>query len=457
MKIIVFGTGRFYQQYKKWLAKTTILAFLDNDPSKQKQIFDGVLVDNPIHVKKYSYDKICILSIYRDEMYEQLLSLGVAANDIYDQHDLLHFGVEPQFKIYGTVPTYYSSKNLLLISHELSLIGAPIALSYAADILCDNGFNVVIAANSDGLLREKYEGKNIPVIIDERLDFCTLKELSWLSVYAKILVNSLDWYKLLTERDENIPVLWWIHEEKSYYTKAIRQILTQMVYKNLQVVAVSRKSQETFQKYSGISVGRLLYGIPDEFFRIRKSEEHSTKRKITFAVIGSFIPRKGQDIFIKAISLINNECRAKANFIMIGAGGGLFARKIMTFADNENICIFDEQPHDVLVNMYQDIDVIVCPSIEDPMPIVIAEAMMMKRLCIVSNTIGFADLLSNENDKIVFESRDAEQLARLIEWHIEHFGERFSIVNRMREIYETYFSMTAFEQNMLPYFESKDT
>lgn len=38
MKILLFGTGEYYQKYKKWFDKENIVALLDNDKDKQEII-----------------------------------------------------------------------------------------------------------------------------------------------------------------------------------------------------------------------------------------------------------------------------------------------------------------------------------------------------------------------------------------------------------------------------------
>ena len=42
MKILIFGTGDYYERYKKWLVQEELLALIDNSQQKQGTEIDGV-------------------------------------------------------------------------------------------------------------------------------------------------------------------------------------------------------------------------------------------------------------------------------------------------------------------------------------------------------------------------------------------------------------------------------
>jgi len=72
-------------------------------------------------------------------------------------------------KIINKWCTENSDKNIFLISHELSLTGAPIALYYFAENLKEKGYHPIIISRNDGSLdglvneSERLSGKIIPV------------------------------------------------------------------------------------------------------------------------------------------------------------------------------------------------------------------------------------------------------------------------------------------------------
>ena len=83
MRILVFGTGDYYERYKKWLRNDDIVALLDNNKGKQGQIIDGNHVLSPEDaVRKLDFDAVFILSAHVSEMTKQLLRLGVCGERI---------------------------------------------------------------------------------------------------------------------------------------------------------------------------------------------------------------------------------------------------------------------------------------------------------------------------------------------------------------------------------------
>ena len=40
MQYIIFGTGDYYERYKKWFDKKDIVALIDNSPAKQNTFID---------------------------------------------------------------------------------------------------------------------------------------------------------------------------------------------------------------------------------------------------------------------------------------------------------------------------------------------------------------------------------------------------------------------------------
>ena len=82
MIFLLFGTGDYYNRYRKWFAEETVAALLDNAPEKQNTRIDGIRVLSPEKGVRMSYDMIVILSFYYKAMKRQLLELGVEEGKI---------------------------------------------------------------------------------------------------------------------------------------------------------------------------------------------------------------------------------------------------------------------------------------------------------------------------------------------------------------------------------------
>ena len=88
MKYLLFGTGDYYERYKKWFDRDKVVALLDNSELKQGTSIDGIQVLSPEQGVVLCYDAIVILSFYVKAMKKQLIELGIDENKIYHFYDL---------------------------------------------------------------------------------------------------------------------------------------------------------------------------------------------------------------------------------------------------------------------------------------------------------------------------------------------------------------------------------
>ena len=93
-----------------------------------------------------------------------------------------------------------------------------------------------------------------------------------------------------------------------------------------------------------------------------------------------------------------------------------------------------------LDRFYQHIDVLLCPSRDDPMPIVVTQAMMHAKPCIISENVGQSEYIKQGENGFTFRNEKTDELAECMVWTLEHRPELRVIGERTREIYETEFS-----------------
>ena len=104
---------------------------------------------------------------------------------------------------------------------------------------------------------------------------------------------------------------------------------------------------------------------------------------------------------------------------------------------------------DKMQELYKEIDVVVCPSREDPLPVVIAEGMMNKRVCIMTDNTGTAFLIKHLREGLICKAGVAESLADQIRWVLYNKEKLSAIQQSGREFYEKMFTMEAFEKRVL--------
>ena len=367
---------------------------------------------------------------------------------------------------------HHDGKNILLISQDLELGGPALALLHTAEVLKHKGFHVRIASMTDGLLRDRLLEEGIPVVVDPNLQICTMAETEWIKNFDLIICNTINFHVFLTDRKDHTPVMWWLHDSAFFYQGIKKEALESVDMKHVTVCSVGPVPEKAIQAYlPGLEVRELLYAVhapdmektenghagglpvlPEESIRLADevSQRKNAGGKICFVTIGYIESRKGQDILLRAVMMLPEKIRRQAVFYLVGQDTSLSAREIRKQADRvPEIVITGKTDRKGIHRILDAADVLVCPSREDPMPTVCAEAMMHGVPCLVSDAAGIAAYIDDQENGLIFESENAALLSGKISWCIKN-NERLARMGRKaREIYDHTFSETVFEENLL--------
>lgn len=459
MKYLLFGTGDYYNRYKKWFKADDVVALLDNSAEKQNTILDGMQVVSPEEGIKREYDAIIILSFYVKSMKSQLLELGVEENKIYhfyDLHkilDIKEFNKPVQYYGVSEEVIYNNDmekKKILLLSQDMTLGGPAIALFHVAEILKNKGYNVVYGSMIDGPLKNILLQKKIPVVVDVNLQIETMKENDWVQHFSLIFCSTINFYMFLSERNCNIPVIWWLHDSLFFYDGVDSEIIKNIDKSNLTVLSVGpvpKKAICTIEK--NLQVGDFIYGVEDTSDK-REDITFLDDERVRFVTIGYIESRKGQDLLIEAILLLQEDIRKKAVFYLVGQDTSIMAQQI-----KERIRTIPEVVITGTVNrkrideILNEADVLVCPSREDPMPTVAAEAMMHEVPCLISDATGTASYLKDGENGLVFQSGNIEELSQKLATCIKQKKILRQMGIKARTVYENYFSINVLEKEVM--------
>ena len=166
--------------------------------------------------------------------------------------------------------------------------------------------------------------------------------------------------------------------------------------------------------------------------------------------IGYIESRKGQDVLIAAVKLLRKEILSQCEFYLVGQDTSMLAEQIKDEIKNIPQVVMKGSVGRVEINrLLRETDMMICPSREDPMPTVVAEAMMHSVPCILSDAAGTAAYISNGENGLIFVSEDSKELAEKIEWCVLHKENAVRMGSEARIIYENIFSMNVFERNLL--------
>ncbi|WML35467.1 chemotaxis protein [Clostridium sp. OS1-26] len=88
--VLMFGTGKSSIIIENVLnCKVKILAYVDNNESKWGTKRNNILIVKPEQIKNYDYDYIIIASQFNEEIYNQLIDLGVVENKIFQYYKFM--------------------------------------------------------------------------------------------------------------------------------------------------------------------------------------------------------------------------------------------------------------------------------------------------------------------------------------------------------------------------------
>lgn len=446
MKILIFGTGTIYQQLKNRIrSDVTVVGFLDNSEKKQGTLIDGKRVYEVKTGIQQDYEIIFLMSDYHVEMREQLIWLGVSESRIFDINRPNIVFNHTELKIYGDIDAF-NKKLIVLFNHSLTSTGAQNVLFQAARIMKRNNYDVVVISKEDGILREKYLSAAIPVIICE--DIISNRAIldALLFKTCLIWVNTL-WLYYIADFLENydMRILWWIHELSS--ASAVSRRVFRRIASNpqMRILSVGEMIDSNIRELYGddIPLKRLLFGLED----YHKQLHLYTKEKIIFACIGGISRIKGQDLLIDAVQGMSEEIKQKAEFWIVGSGI-LDEHHQKIVEQNECIQVTGEIDNSEMPDLYRKLDGIICCSRVESMSVVVAEACMNMKFSIVSSMAGISRLLHDNNDALFFKSEDVLNLREKIVWCINNTDAARRLGQASRKVYERYFKLEAFENEL---------
>ena len=345
-------------------------------------------------------------------------------------------------------------KKVFVLTHELSLTGAPVVLSHAAHILKEEGWQVVVVSPTDGVLKREFLRDGMPVFIVGDMN----KDTDWLrlaSDFDLILINTVVPFRQIEQlRDFKVPVMWWLHDARSGYEDYLRHALPADLGDNIHTFSVSKYADDVVKEFRPkYKTGLLLYGLKDEAERVcaeHRPIENAKGRKV-FISVGTIIHRKGQDILAKAVRLLPEKIRKQCLFLVIGKPiDADIYQAVVELAEDfpEEVELISAVAHDDIFNLYKEAAAVICSSRDDPLPTFMAETMMVSGVCICSENTGTAGVIENGRNGYVYTKDDPAELAKCIQYVVE-YDDLDALKKESRRTFDTVFSMDIFRKNLL--------
>lgn len=458
MKIVVWGTGNLYKRYRSFLSQFEIVRFCDNNPEKQGTYINGVEVIKPSGLEEFEFTYVVVMAYKTEDICFQIRELGIPDEMVIVESQLCSLRQVPicvhaaDTRISLDRWIMENENRILLISHNYSYTGIPVALKNMACVLKKMGYTVLMAAMEGGTFVQELNQQEIAYIDDLAICYRSRCFLEALDKFQVIIIGSFALYELAMAMEKiKRPILWWIHETaEKYYTG--KENLT--VNNNVKFMAGGNRVKKVFIKYyPTIKIEKIQYCIPDLYENmIQEDARQNRSNDMTIAVIGTIDRRKAQDILLEAIIQMPVEKRNRLKIFLIGRmdeNDIAFAKRIEEQRKQlDNLEWIEEMSQEALEAFYERIEVLVCPSRDDPMPIVVTQAMMHGRVCVISDEVGQAEFIKQQENGFVFSNENTELLMQVLLWLLEHKSERVRIGKQSRKIYENEFSEKVMEKQL---------
>jgi GT2 family glycosyltransferase len=364
-----------------------------------------------------------------------------------------------------------SGRNLLLISQDLSLSGAPIMVSHLAKWCKTHGIFVVVMSPVDGPLRETLVEADIPLIIDPLLATgyeaftkfgCHLPVRSHRSFtrFARdfdcVVASTIFAAPLIRDASkEAIPHIWWIQEGLvgNHYLNKYSVLPAVLGLAEL-IITPDKCSRSVYQAFARRPIRVLPYGIPD-IPRGRTSRQERPVEPVRFLLLGTIEHRKGQQTLLEAVRHLPPDVLDRSEFLIVGRPhDAKLAADVRTAAEaSPHIRFRETVAHNDALALIQETDVMLCASSDETGPLTLIEAMALGK-AILSTKVGVVgENLIAEEEALFVESGDPVGLAAAIQRLVRDPKLLGRLATNARNAYEQYFGLDRFGKGFLAVLE----
>lgn len=345
-----------------------------------------------------------------------------------------------------------NEKLLIVVGHDGSSNGgASVVLNELLIGLDTRDYKVVTLYKNGGNLLKKDRMNGYHPFVYQYFSQLYINVLRRKKVQA-FLVNTVICSKVIKQiqNEFTCPIVWWLHEGDDLFKKMISQMPKELS-ENLTVLCVSSNTGKVLKKYyPNKKLSIFHYGIKDEFYNVKHLEKD--KKKFVIGVVGMLCDRKNQ---LQLISLlekmpVNISKNIKIN-VIAGTWDGTYKNTFLKRAHKfKQIDFIDGMEHKALLEYYTKMDLLICCSKDDPLPVVVTEAMMMECPCLVSSGCGqYFDIIDGINGY----KYDVDNIDELVEKVLSIINEKDfkKITYNARKLYQEKFSQVQEIKNMSIY------
>ncbi|MEO8439433.1 MAG: glycosyltransferase family 4 protein [Spartobacteria bacterium] len=353
-----------------------------------------------------------------------------------------------------------SPSRILCFAHETTWSGAPIQLFHLVRWLQSEGYEVAVAVPKpetaeSGPISDELQriGVEIFSVIDlsARPDLAGLSELC--ARFDLVVANTLVmWAPVRAAYEAAVPVIWYIHESlvAEQLIAQIPEIHPALGLADL-IVMPTHRTARLYAGWTDRPIEVVPYGIPE----VQPALTNTSSKKRNFLLLGTYEPRKGQDLFLRAIGELDAGVRDRAVFRM---GGRILDRAFHANLAREaakypNVHLLEALSHEEALAANAASDVLVCSSRDETMPVAILEAMSLGKAIITASVGGVTQWLQDGVNALLVPPEDSPALVAALRRCIEKENLVHSLGQQARKTFRDNFSLNQLGRHFVALFE----
>lgn len=357
-----------------------------------------------------------------------------------------------------------------IVTHDLSLSGAPKLVLDIAICLKENGYEPNIISLSDGPLKSEFINRNFPLYILPK--FTSLKSLFFSQMYAILfktqkycIINSVAGGLTLFLRSIFTPwkkTIWYIHESFPPLLPMDARVCKMVIpfYKYVSkfispLMWFGSKGTQKAWENSGFEKGNVVYwsGI-NSYLKVKQPKEKLNH----LLAVGTASTRKGTHLLVDAfISCIQkNKIPNDVVLTIIGFTKSYpsfdaikdIVLKVVSFNLQDRIKMVESIDPSYLDYHYQQADIFIQPSLQECLPIALLKAMSIGLPIITTNVEGCGEAIQNGYSGYVCQPFDMDSLENAIIDAIHDPKRSWELGRNAQNEFNKNFSIEATKENL---------
>jgi GT2 family glycosyltransferase len=347
-------------------------------------------------------------------------------------------------------PRTKAGKDFILFSHDLSASGAPRCLYEAAKVLIEEGHYVLVISPEDGPFRQRFIKIGADVVVDPLALSGHETVVDLAKNFDVAICNTIVCWPVPGHLAPYLPV--YLHSHETDLVRHLRDSVPGFCDGLAAATAIWAEgpiSASKIRDYCGLealSIEPCVEEMPD-----LPIANDDYRGEIVVALIGTYEPRKGQDIAVDAFKRLPCELQSMFRLVMAGrTNDAKFRAEIEKRAKgHSNIVFFDQLGYAEVVKLLRRADIVLVPSRDDAGPTTAIDALGAGKILIASATSGISRYLVDGKSGFILYDNSAEDICGTLCRAFDQKRRWSEVGARAREIYEAHFTRQRFKEQLL--------